>query len=263
MRNSHAAPEGSGHWLETGFEVSAPSLDPNEYHFLARQAIFGQLGEICGYELLFRLGSQNYFSGDCELATRTIVDSWLLHGFESLTGCFPFFLNCTREALVKGLVTLLPISKTVLELVETIEPDEEVVSACRRLKKLGYRIALDDFQFSKKIEPLVELADYIKIDFRLPERQRRNTLRQLEGSGVRLVAEKIETEDELKTAFEEGFEFFQGYFFDRPTVFSKRKTPADGAHYGQLLKATIASWLEVMEQSDLAGKTRTLHPVID
>src|SRR5438105_6063979 len=183
MRDTPTTPNGNGDWIETQVKPSAPSLDPNGHHFLARQAIFNQIGHIYGYELLFRLGPHNHFTGDLDVATRTMVDNWLLHGFEGLTGYFPFFLNCTREALVKGLVTLLPKTRTVLELVETVEPDEEVVSACRRLKQIGYGIALDDFQFSKKIEPLVELADYVKIDFRLPESQRRETLRQLEGSG--------------------------------------------------------------------------------
>jgi EAL and modified HD-GYP domain-containing signal transduction protein len=189
------------------------------------------------------VGLHNHFTGDPDAATRTMVDNWLLHGFDELTGRFPSFLNCTRQTLVKGLVTLLPRT-TVLELLETVEPDEKVVSACGRLKRMGYGIALDDFQFSKKMEPLVELADYIKIDFQLPRSHRRKTLRQLEGKGVKLVAEKVETVEEVKIAFEEGFELFQGYFFGRPKIFSRCKTPADATHDRQLLQAMTASWFE-------------------
>jgi c-di-GMP-related signal transduction protein len=233
-----------GDWIETPLGPPSPPLDPNTHCFLARQAIFDQMGEIHGYELLFRWGLDNHFTGDPDSATRTIVDTWLLHGFEELTGRSPYFVNCTREALVEGLMTLLPSNWTVLEVLETVEPDEEVMNACRKMKQMGYGIALDDFQFSKSMERLVELADYVKIDFRLPESQRRKTLRQLEGSGVRLVAEKVETDEELKIAFEEGFELFQGYFFGRPTVFSKRKTPIDTEYYRQLLEALTESWCE-------------------
>jgi EAL and modified HD-GYP domain-containing signal transduction protein len=94
------------------------------------------------------------------------------------------------------------------------------------------------------MEPLVELADYIKIDFQLPRSHRRKTLRQLEGNGVKLVAEKVETVEEVKIAFEEGFELFQGYFFGRPKIFSRCKTPADATHDRQLLQAMTASWFE-------------------
>jgi EAL and modified HD-GYP domain-containing signal transduction protein len=258
MHDPDITANGRGDWIEAQLEPSAPLLDPDRHHFLARQAIFDQMGELYGYELLFRLGWHNHFTGDPDAATQTIVDNWLLHGFEELTGGFPSFLNCTREALVTGLVTLLPSPSTVLELLETVEPDEEVVSACRRLKRIGYGIALDDFQFSKKMEPLVDLADYIKIDFRLPRSHRRNTLRQLEGWGVILVAEKIETEEEINIAFEEGFELFQGYFFGRPNIFSRRKTPADATHYRRLLNAMTASWFEMHTQADTAGESRSL-----
>jgi EAL and modified HD-GYP domain-containing signal transduction protein len=264
MRPPHVKTNENEDWTETPLDPAAPSLDPNQYLFLARQAIFDPMGEIYGYELLFRSGSDNYFTGDSDTATQAMVENWLLHGFEGLRGPFPFFLNCTGEALVKGLVTLLPRTRTVLELLETVEPSEEVVSACRRLKRIGYGIALDDFQFSKEMEPLVELADYVKIDFRLSDKQRKKTLRQLKGSGVKLVAEKVETEEELRTAFDEGFDLFQGYFLACPGIFSKRKTPVDTTRYLRMLTAMTASWLEDQNEDDVAGEPRSLHqPQLD
>ena len=243
-------------WTETHLDPAASFLDPDQYRFLARQAIFDQMGELYGYELLFRSGSNNHFTGNTETATQTIVENWLLHGFERWMGLFPFFLNCTGEALTKGLATLLPEKRTVLELLETVEPSEEVVNSCKRLKRIGYSIALDDFQFSSKMEPLVELADYVKIDFRLSRKQRRKTLHQLEGSRAKLVAEKVETEEELKIALDEGFDLFQGYFLARPDIFSKRKTPVDTALYQQMLTAMTASWLEPRAEDNVPCEPR-------
>jgi EAL and modified HD-GYP domain-containing signal transduction protein len=264
MRTPRVKTQGNESWIETHLDSEGPSLNPTKHRFLARQAIFDQMGEVYGYELLFRSGSENHFTGDSDAATETMVENWLLHGFEGLMGPFPFFLNCTGEALVKGLATLLPRTRTVLELLETVEPSEEVVSACRRLKRIGYDIALDDFQFSKKMEPLVELADYVKIDFRLSDKQRKRTLHQLKGSEVKLVAEKVETEEELKTALDEGFHLFQGYFLSRPRIFSKRKTPVDTAHYLRMLTAMTASWLEEQNDEDVAGEPLSLHqPQLD
>jgi len=264
MRPPRAKTKEDEDWTETQHDPAAPLLDPSKYRFLARQAIFDPMGEIYGYELLFRSGSDNHFTGDSDTATHTIVENWLLHGFEGLMGPFPLFLNCTGEALVKGLATLLPRTRTVLELLETIEPSEEVVSACRRLKRIGYGIALDDFQFSRKMEPLIELADYIKIDFRLSDKQRKRTLHQLKDTGVKLVAEKVETEQELKTALDEGFDLFQGYFLGRPSIFSKRKTPVDTTNYLQMLSAMTASWLGEQTEDDVAGEPQSLHqPQLD
>jgi EAL and modified HD-GYP domain-containing signal transduction protein len=205
---------------------SGPSgPDASDSRFLALQPIFDRETEIFGYEALSRSGWDNRFTGDSDTATEVMIGNRMLHRFDELTGGRRIFVNCTREALVRGLLTLLPPS-TVLELLETVESDEEVLVACRRMKALGYQIALDDFRKSEKTEGLIALADYIKVDFRLSCRQERSEIiRHLSGNAAMLVAEKIETAEEFDTALEEGFQLFQGYHLGRPKVFSKREFP--------------------------------------
>ena len=43
---------------------------------------------------------------------------------------------------------------------------------------MGFRLALDDFVWKPGIEPLVDLADYIKVDFVLTRAKERNNLLQ-------------------------------------------------------------------------------------
>jgi EAL and modified HD-GYP domain-containing signal transduction protein len=207
-----------------------PELSPSgphtcDSHFLALQPIFDREREIFGYEALARSGWDNRFTGDSDTATKLMIGNRMLHRFDELTGGRRTFVNCTREALVRGLLTLLP-PLTVLELLETVESDKEVLVACRRMKALGYQIALDDFQQSEKTEGLIALADYIKVDFRLSCKQERSEIiGRLKGSAATLVAEKIETAEEFEIALEEGFQLFQGYYLGRPKVFSKREFP--------------------------------------
>lgn len=205
--------------------------------FIARQTVFDRRKRVYGYELLFRSGWENCFRGDTDEATRIMIADGALYGFHDLTHGAPTFINCTRESLVNGLVTLLPKS-TVLEIVETVVADGEVLKACASYKKLGYRLALDDFRMSEGMEGLVSLADYIKVDFRLSDAaERAGILAMLRGTNVTLLAEKVETEQEFQVAMNEGFTLFQGYFFCHPTVFSKRALPANGANYFYLLSA--------------------------
>jgi len=133
--------------------------------FFARQPILDRQKQVFGYEFLFRSGSQNSScitsSAESDSATRLMVDNSLLYDFEALAGTGKTFLNCTREALTTGLVTLLPARSTVLEILEDIEPDSEVVEACLRLRDLGYQLALDDFVLRPGLERLLPYADYI------------------------------------------------------------------------------------------------------
>ena len=106
---------------------------PQPSRFLARQPILDEQREIVGYELLFRSGWENCFSGESDDATRQMLDNCVYMGIESLVNEKLAFINCTREALVGKLVMLLPPNNTVLEILETIEPDAELLNATQKV----------------------------------------------------------------------------------------------------------------------------------
>lgn len=76
--------------------------------YVARQPIVDREERVFGYELLFRDGLENAFTGDAEVASRATLDRSLLTGLDVLCDGRRAFLNCTRDTLIKGLVTLLP-----------------------------------------------------------------------------------------------------------------------------------------------------------
>ncbi len=91
----------------------------------------GRNQEVFAYELLFRSGLENYFdhvNGD-EASSRVIANSFLLFGIESLTSHTRAFINFTREVLLQGFATVLPSRWTVVEVLENVEPDDQVIAA--------------------------------------------------------------------------------------------------------------------------------------
>ena len=237
--------------LHTSARVPAPAAGKavEARRFIARQTIFDRNRRVYGYELLFRSGWENCFRGDADTATRMMIADGALYGFQELTNGAPSFVNCTRESLVDGLITLLPNS-TVLEILEIVVGDEEVIDACARYKAMGYKLALDDFRMSDGMAGLVDLADYIKVDFRLSDAaERKQIMAALEGKNIILLAEKVETEEEFQEAMAEGFTLFQGYFFCYPTVFSKKRLSSNGVNYLYLLSALSQGTFDVNQLS--------------
>lgn len=205
--------------------------------YVARQPILDVRGRIYGYELLYRKGTEKAFFGDCELASRTVLDDTVLFGVERFTGGSLAFINCTSETLTDDLVSVLPSDMAVLELLETVEPSAELIAACVRLKTQGFKIALDDFVWAPKFAPLVDLADYVKVDFLLtPAEERRKLLRHLRGRKLKLLAEKVETQEEYQQARSEGFTLFQGYYFCRPELIRNRKIPSNHLCHFDILR---------------------------
>jgi c-di-GMP-related signal transduction protein len=227
-------------------KAPAKAKEDKLLRYVARQPIFDRHEKVFGYELLFRDGLENAFSGDVDEASRATLDRTLLMGLDVLCDGRRAFVNCTRDTLMKGLVTLLPSSSTVVEILESVPPDSDVVAACRNLKEAGYLIALDDFVANDPRETLTEIADIIKVDIQLTTESQRAELIKKHGPWrSRMLAEKIETQAEFARARELGFVYFQGYFFRRPEMLNVRDVPANRLNYLRMLQAVSQPQLEV------------------
>jgi EAL and modified HD-GYP domain-containing signal transduction protein len=235
-------------------------VEPSDgIRYLARQPILDKLSRLHGYELLFRMGPETAFRGDGDRATRSMIDNAMLFGLEKLTGGLPAFVNCTAEALTKQLVQILPPGITVLEVLENLEPTPALIDSCRELKSLGFRIALDDFVWKPELEPLVKLADYIKVDFIKSDAAEREALiERLRGVPVCLIAEKVETRADFKQACKEGFALFQGYYFCRPELMKNRMIPANYLSQIQLLKMLRQEDLDLVQLGELVKREPSL-----
>lgn len=216
---------------------------------MARQPILNREQQVFGYELLFRDGVENFFrSTDPEAAARSTLDSTLLMGLDVLCNGQRAFINCTRDLLLKDGITLLPSGQTVVEVLEGVEPDDLVIAACERLKVGGYTIALDDFVNNDRRELLAPLADIIKVDFERTTRAEQAALAKQHGAcGRRMLAEKVETQEQFVAAQDMGYVYFQGYFFRRPEVLKAREIPTNKVNYLRMLAAVAKDELDLRE----------------
>jgi len=220
--------------------------DAKPLRYVARQPIVDRDEKVFGYELLFRDGLENAFTGDSDEASRATLDRSLLMGLDVLCDGHRAFVNCTRDTLIKGLVMLLPAASTVVEVLETVPSDPDVLAACRHLKEAGYEIALDDFVANDPRESLVEIADIIKVEMQLTTEQQRTELIRRHGPWrCRMLAEKIETQNDFIRARNQGFVYFQGYFFRRPELMNTRDLPANRFHYLRMLQEVSRPELDV------------------
>ena len=213
--------------------------------FIARQPIFDSRLKVFAYELLFRSGPENFFRPGLARADDVIVNSTMLLDMQQLVGNTLAFINVDAAALMREAPRLLSPGKVVIEILETIQPDDKVVAACRALAADHYVLALDDFIDEPKWQPLVPMVRYLKVDFRRANHELRRAIAQRYlPLGIRMLAEKVETENELQEARNLGYTYFQGYFFCKPSMVSGRDIPAGRAACLQLLKACAAEELD-------------------
>ncbi|MCX5734763.1 MAG: HDOD domain-containing protein [candidate division NC10 bacterium] len=229
--------------------------------FIARQPIFTVKQAVYAYELLFRSGPANVFPDvdHNHASARVIADSLFNLGLQTLTGGKLAFINMTRDLLLGDYAVLLPRDETVIEVLETVTPDAKVVEACRRLKAAGYLIALDDFVGKAEMAPLVALADIIKVDFLATRKdERRALVKRYAPRGVRLLAEKVETQEGFREAADLGYTYFQGYFFAKPAVMQATAAPEFRLTYLTLLQETVKPDLDLRRIAAVIGRDVTL-----
>lgn len=224
--------------------------------FVARQPVFDVNMDIWGYELLFRHSAQcskaDFENGD--VATASVIadgfgmaEEWLAPGQKLL-------INYPASMILQGAPMTLPASIAVVEILETVRPEQGILEMCLELKNEGYTLALDDFVGDPGFEPLLEQADIVKVDvLNIAPGSMESVLESLKKYSCTLLAEKVENLESFEHCKEMGFELFQGYFFSKPKIVQGRRLSAN-----QLSKLELINILG-SDDLDLAGITKVIE----
>ncbi len=199
--------------------------------FIGRQAIFNAEQEVIAYELLFRsddlTNAAQFIDGD-KATSEVILNTFTEIGLQQIVGKLPPFINFGRSFLLNThFLPQLP-KHTVIEVLEGIEVDEILLQTLRSLSERGYKIALDDFLYHPQLEPLVELANIIKLDLsQIEMAEMPQHIAQIRRPDLKLLAEKVETHAQFEACKALGFDYFQGYFLCKPQIIEGRKLPTN------------------------------------
>lgn len=207
--------------------------------FVARQPIFDQDYNVIAYELLYRSGSENSFDGslsDNVATSLLLMNSYLNFGIENLIGDSKAFINFDKHLIHMGVPELIDKEHIVVEILETVTPDQKLIKKLKKLKELGYTLALDDFDEGYKYPEIIELVDIIKVDFSLCKEGCKSRLaKDFIPLGKKLLAEKVETKEEFEEAKKLGYSYFQGFYFEKPKVQRRKSMSSSGLQYVRLM----------------------------
>jgi EAL and modified HD-GYP domain-containing signal transduction protein len=185
---------------------------------VGRQPIFDAKSRVHGYELLFRGPDSQRPDGDAMTAD-VLVHSILDVGLDALVGDKLAFVNATKAFLVGEQELVLPPSQTVVEILADAPRDPETLAGCQRLAQEGYTLALDNYRPKEDHDPFLDLASIVKLDvLAVPPAQLSEAFRHCSSFGVQLIAEKVETRQQLEACQRLGFDLYQGYLLSRPEV---------------------------------------------
>ena len=221
--------------------------------FIARQPIFDRQKQVYAYELLYRSDSINRANViNDEYATLKVIANSLLIGLQRLTDGKRAFIHFNKLLLIGQIPLLFPKDILGVEIFETVKPEDRVIKVCERIKNAGYLMVMDDFVFNQPYRALLQYADMIKLDFLGNSPAERQAIaREAASLNLKLLAEKIETQTDYDEAVQLGCVYFQGFFFQKPDLVSRKEMPGYKLNYLHIIRKIHDPVLELDDIEDI------------
>ncbi len=251
LRSSSRGPKGSR--ANNRLAEMSARIDSARVNSLVRKPIFDKALNVVSYELVLGGGSITELAVEDspDGSHRIIVNQVIELDIASISDDKPVQLPVSSAVILAGLPAEFTPTQVMLLLGPDVDPNPEAVTALKDLKSLGFRIVLDDLAANPHLQPLLSIADAVKVD--VGQASSPTQLAVYKAANVDLIADRVETYDELRNATKLGFAEFQGSFLSRPDGFKKTRAPA-----GQLASLELITLLQDPEAeiSDIADVVR-------
>lgn len=189
--------------------------------YIARQAILDRNSKTIGYELLFRDSPENKFPEiDKDVASsKLIIQNHLQGDIKAISLGKLAFINFTEKCLINKYPLMFDRSSIIIELVGHQSPTERLVKILKYYSEKGYRIALTEYDVDDKWDDLFPYLSIIKVDIeKINPKRLQPIIQRIKPYNIKLAAEKVETNYQLQSLAEVGFNFYQGYFYHEPEI---------------------------------------------
>lgn len=230
--------------------------------YVGRQPVFDGNLELYAYELLFRTNSEENHAvivGGDSASAQVMLHAFGDIGIQDVAGNRKAFINFTEGLLMREYQPFFPRGQVVIEILENVSVTPSLLRAIEKLRDKGYTIALDDYVFNPKLEPLIDLADIVKVDIlQVGPKQLLDHVQRIKDKGVRLLAERVETREQFEFSKKIGFDYFQGYFFAKPVIIKGQRLPTNKASVLALLSSVYDPDVDMHKLSELISRDVTL-----
>ncbi|GAB2700940.1 HDOD domain-containing protein [Aliiglaciecola aliphaticivorans] len=212
-------------------------------------------------EILYRGDIFNSDSDDKDLiATRDLLVNVCTSVFNTNINLdLPMLVNVDMGFLDSDYFFPIPPHNLIFEILETVEPSEDVLKRIAELRRLGYQFALDDYVLEPSKFPFFKHIKILKIDILDIDFNKLTAIfPKLKKVGFQLLAEKVEDQESFDKCLDLGFDLFQGYFLEKPVLISGQKIDANKNSALQLVSQLSRHDIETDEVAELISRDPVL-----
>lgn len=196
--------------------------------FIGRQPVLDEHTDTFAYNLMFQGGTEDYFTKvNADDSKRNILDSEAFRDeLDILSSNKRIFITFTEKLLLEGYWSVLPKDQAIIEISESVQPSPDIIDVCKTLKSNGYMLAMGDFHYSSAWEPVIEIADVLKVNIKTSSKNEVEAYAiKYAQEHVKLLAERVETLQDYYHLRKLGYNYFQGYYFSKPEIIRSEQMP--------------------------------------
>lgn len=191
--------------------------------YIVRQAIVNENEKTFGYEILY---TDNSFGG---VATDDVTAANTIENFLSSMDSGKFldgktaFLTFTANLLEKNIPKMFATNKLIIQIEDSLITNPYAQNLIAQYKQDGYKIAIKDFEFNPRFFGVLDIVDYIKVNFAHIDESTANIINIGNSFNKKIIGYNIETQEAYESAKALGCSYFQGSFVSEkmPASFKK------------------------------------------
>ena len=180
--------------------------------YIVRQAIVDTNQTALGYEILY---TDNHFKvehTDDSSAANAIENFLSSMDSEKFLGGKIAFLTFTSNLLEKNIPKMFGVNNLVIQIEDSLITNPISQKLITKFKQTGYKIAVVDFEFAPRFFGILDIVDYIKVNFSEPNQSLQNIINIGTSFGKKVIAYNVETQEAYDLAKSLGCTYLQGSF---------------------------------------------------
>ena len=195
--------------------------------YLGRLPILDNKQNLVAYELLFRSDQQNVvtITDNSAASANVIIDTYGQLGIENVIGKRRGFIKVDAKLLLNDAICMLPKKHVVLEILRSVEINDEIIQRCSFLKQKGYQLALSSItHLDACLDRIMPLINVVKVNVTaLSQPDLLMLIKKLRRWPVLLLAEKVENPEIARNCIALNFQMLQGFYFAKPEIISGKR----------------------------------------
>lgn len=227
--------------------------------YIVRQTIMDKDQKAVGYEIMYADDQVEMWQADDTSAANAIENFLSSMDTGSFIGGKTAYITFTKNLLVKNIPKMFDTDKLVIQIEDTLITNPMSHSLITKFKQSGYKVAVVDFEFAPRYFGVLDIVDYIKVNFKNHEDPSlENIIRIGKSFGKSMIAYNIDCAEAYEKAVLYGCTGFQGSYVADKIPASLQKSKVMQGNFMMLMVAVNRDEPDIDEIEEIVSRDVSL-----